>query len=71
MVAPDLRGRGLGRWLLAYVETAAPPEATRLALFTGAQSVANLRMYRKAGYRTVREQPDQPGVVQLSKRVRR
>jgi tRNA (guanine37-N1)-methyltransferase len=71
MVAPDLRGRGLGRWLLAYVEAAAPPEATRLGLFTGAQSVGNLRMYRKAGYRPVREQPDEPGIVQLSKRVRR
>jgi hypothetical protein len=28
-------------------------------------------MYRKAGYRPVREQPDEPGIVQLSKRVRR
>ncbi|MEO5711612.1 MAG: tRNA (guanosine(37)-N1)-methyltransferase TrmD [Nocardioidaceae bacterium] len=71
MVAPDLRGRGLGRWLLAHAEAAAPPEAERLSLFTGAQSVANLRMYRKAGYRPVRAQPDEPGVVHLGKRPRR
>ncbi|CAN5608601.1 hypothetical protein BH10ACT10_BH10ACT10_22080 [soil metagenome] len=71
MVAPDLRGRGLGRWLLAHVESAAPREAERLSLFTGAQSVANLRMYRKAGYRPVRAQPDEPGIVHLGRRVRR
>jgi tRNA (guanine37-N1)-methyltransferase len=71
MVAPDLRGRGLGRWLLAHVEAAAPPEADRLSLVTGVQSTANLRMYKKAGYRPVRDQPDDPGVVQLGKRIRR
>ena len=27
MVAPDLQGRGLGRWLLERVEEAAPPDA--------------------------------------------
>ena len=51
MVAPDLRGRGLGRWLLARVEEAAPAEATGVTLVTGARSTSNLRMYKKAGYR--------------------
>lgn len=71
MVAPDLRGRGLGRWLLSHVEAAAPPDTRRLALFTGAGSAANLRMYHRAGYRRDPVQPDEPGVVHLSKRVRR
>jgi tRNA (guanine37-N1)-methyltransferase len=71
MVAPDLRGRGLGRWLLEHAEQAAPPSATRVSLFTGARSAANLRMYRRAGYRREREQPDEPGVVRLGKPVRR
>jgi tRNA (guanine37-N1)-methyltransferase len=71
MVAPDLRGRGLGRWLLAHVEAAAPPEARRLSLFTGSASAANLRMYHRAGYRRDRVQPAVPGVVRLSKPVRR
>jgi tRNA (guanine37-N1)-methyltransferase len=71
MVAPDLRGRGLGRWLLGYAETATPNRAQRLSLFTGARSIDNLRMYKKAGYRIDREQPDDPGVVHLSKPVRR
>ena len=67
MVAPDLRGRGLGRWLLGLVEDAAPPEARRLSLFTGAGSERNLRIYKRAGYRRDARQPEEPGVVHLSK----
>ena len=37
--------------------------ADRLALFTGAGSARNQRMYRKAGYRRDRVQPEDPGVV--------
>lgn len=65
-VAPDLRGRGLGRWLLAFGESQAPPEFTRFALMTGAKSLDNLRMYRRAGYRPVPDQRE-PGVVFLAK----
>ena len=50
MVAPDLAGRGLGRWLLQLVERQAPPEVTQLELFTGSSNVRNPRMYRSAGY---------------------
>ena len=71
MVAPDLRGLGLGRWLLQQAEAAAPPEATRLALFTGVGSERNLRMYRRAGYRLDAEQPDEQVVAHLSRPVRR
>ena len=51
MVAPDLAGRGLGRTLLERIEALAPPAATTYALFTGAGSARNQRMYKKAGYR--------------------
>ena len=71
MVAPDLRGRGLGRWLLEQVEAAAPPEARWYSLFTGSASEDNLRMYHRAGYRRGRVQPEDPGVVRLGKAVRR
>ncbi len=71
MVVPDLRGHGLGRWLLQRVEDAAPPDARRVELFTGSASADNLRMYKKAGYRRDVVQPDEPGVVRLSKPVRR
>ncbi|WP_326565428.1 GNAT family N-acetyltransferase [Amycolatopsis rhabdoformis] len=56
MVAPDLAGRGLGRRLLAHVETAAPAEATRFELFTGAASKRNITLYERAGY-TLTTQP--------------
>ena len=71
MVAPDLRGRGLGRWLLEQAEAAAPPEAHRLSLFTGSRSEDNLRMYRRAGYRPEPGQPGDAGVVRLGKTARR
>jgi GNAT superfamily N-acetyltransferase len=50
MVAPDLRGAGLGRWLLRYAEEAAPIGVRTLSLFTGARSERNVRMYLAAGY---------------------
>ena len=52
MVAPDLRGRGLGRWLLARDRgggAAGRRPARRCSPARG--SAANLRMYKKAGYR--------------------
>lgn len=50
MVAPDLAGRGLGRFLLAWIEQHAPAEPTRFELFTGARSLRNQRIYGAAGY---------------------
>ena len=69
MVAPDLRRRGLGRWLLEQVVAAAPQEATRLGVVTGARSEANLRMYHRAGFRPSRVQPD-PRLTHLFRRRR-
>ena len=65
MVAPDLQGRGLGRWLLARIEEEAPPGVTTYSLFTGAGSTRNQRLYKRAGYR-LRGQVE-PGVVRLTK----
>ena len=71
MVAPDLRGRGLGRWLLERIEEAAPDETSGFALITGAGSEANLRRYRRSGYRP--DRPDRPAgdprAVRLAKRA--
>ncbi|UIJ34472.1 tRNA (guanosine(37)-N1)-methyltransferase TrmD [Allobranchiibius sp. GilTou73] len=57
MVAPDLRGRGLGQWLLEQIEAQAPEEATAYSLFTGERSLGPLRMYRRAGYRRAGQGP--------------
>jgi tRNA (guanine37-N1)-methyltransferase len=67
MVAPDLQGRGLGRRLLEHIEQAAPPQAVRFRLHTGARSVDNLRMYRKAGYRLRGRAEGDPLAVVLTK----
>jgi tRNA (guanine37-N1)-methyltransferase len=66
MVAPDLQGHGLGRRLLERIEAAAPEDTDSVALVTGVRSEDNQRMYRRAGYRPEREQPD-PRVVALRK----
>ncbi|HEU4337510.1 MAG TPA: tRNA (guanosine(37)-N1)-methyltransferase TrmD [Nocardioides sp.] len=71
MVAPDLQGRGLGRALLELVEDLAPADVTTYVLFTGAGSVDNQRMYRKAGFRLRPDREAPPGAVVMTKRVRR
>ena len=76
MVAPDLQGQGLGRILLAEIESRAPEAATTLSLFTGAGSDRNIRMYQKAGYRLGRTPPVGAapvphGAVLLTKPIRR
>ncbi|MGJ0118583.1 GNAT family N-acetyltransferase [Williamsia sp. MIQD14] len=53
MVAPDMAGQGLGRRLLEQIERAAPRTISRFELFTGARSVRNLDLYRRAGYEVV------------------
>ena len=65
MVAPDLQGAGLGRSLLAAIEDEAPAEATSYTLFTGARSLRNQRMYKRAGYRLAGS--PEPGVVAMVK----
>jgi tRNA (guanine37-N1)-methyltransferase len=66
MVAPDLQGSGLGRSLLEAIEAEAPADVASYALFTGAGSKRNQRMYKKAGYRLTGS--PSPGVVSMEKR---
>ncbi|GAA4954624.1 bifunctional NAD(P)H-dependent oxidoreductase/GNAT family N-acetyltransferase [Actinoplanes utahensis] len=63
-VLPDVRGHGLGRWLLRTAEAAASPDIRRLVLFTGAASDANIGLYRSCGYE-IANRTD--GVVRLVK----
>jgi GNAT superfamily N-acetyltransferase len=58
VVAPDRQGQGLGTALLRALHEQVT-EATAFDLFTGHLSEANLRLYRRLGYReTHRERMD-------------
>lgn len=71
MVAPDLQGRGLGRVLLEHVQRAAEPGAATYRLVTGAGSVDNLRMYKRAGFSVRGPLPgDDVGLVLTKRRAR-
>lgn len=70
MLTPDLRGRGLGRELLAVLEAAAPAETTQAWLNAGAANVRNQRMYRKAGYRRTVTVREFPGAIEFTKPLR-
>jgi tRNA (guanine37-N1)-methyltransferase len=67
MVAPDLRGRGLGRWLLEHAEQAAPESVRTFRLYTGATKDRNLRLYKKAGYSVRGVRDEHPDVLVLTK----
>ena len=66
-VAPDLQGRGLGRALLEHAEAAAPASVTTYWINTGRVMDANVRRYRRAGYRAVPGEGSYPGTVDLAK----
>jgi ribosomal protein S18 acetylase RimI-like enzyme len=51
VVAPDRQGHGLGSALLLAAEQRLPEKITKACLFTGEHSEANLRLYRRLGYR--------------------
>lgn len=65
-VAPDLRGRGLGRWLLRKAEAAADPSCRRIVLSTGAGSRDNIALYRSEGYRPA-PRAREDGTIRLTK----
>ncbi|WET76275.1 GNAT family N-acetyltransferase [Amycolatopsis sp. QT-25] len=52
-VVPDLRGRGLGRWLLRGAESVADADTRRVLIFTGANSTRNITLYESEGYRRI------------------
>ncbi|MCR3740375.1 NAD(P)H-dependent FMN reductase [Actinomadura glauciflava] len=65
-VVPDLRGRGLGRWLLQTAEAAADPSCRRIVLSTGAGSRNNIALYRSEGYQPA-PLTGEDGTIRLTK----
>ncbi|GAA2054575.1 bifunctional NAD(P)H-dependent oxidoreductase/GNAT family N-acetyltransferase [Streptomyces cheonanensis] len=66
-VVPDLRGRGVGRWLLRMAESAGR-DCRRIVLTTGAASSRNISLYEGQGYAPLPGAAD-GGVVHLAKAV--
>jgi tRNA (guanine37-N1)-methyltransferase len=65
MVAPDIQGEGLGRFLLRYAERNAPAAVTDFQVFVAEDNDANRAFYDRAGFAVSGEQA--PGVVRLTK----
>lgn len=53
IVHPDHQNRGIGKGLMAEIESSFPA-ASKFELFTGHRSVKNIRLYESIGYRIVR-----------------
>ncbi|MFD5315889.1 GNAT family N-acetyltransferase [Streptomyces sp. NPDC127098] len=67
-VVPDLRGQGLGRWLLRTAEAAAEPNCRRIVLRTGVRSRRNIGLYESEGYQPASRAGDD-GTACLSKDI--
>ncbi|MEU8125201.1 GNAT family N-acetyltransferase [Spirillospora sp. NPDC049024] len=65
-VVPDLRGRGLGRWLLRMAEAVADPACHRIVLSTGAGGRNNIALCQSEGKRPAPLSGDD-GTVRLTK----
>ncbi|MFA5265518.1 MAG: GNAT family N-acetyltransferase [Opitutaceae bacterium] len=61
VVDPRFQKRGIGGALLLSAESECP-DATRLELFTGLKSEANIRLYERHGYVRFKEEVRQSGV---------
>ena len=57
VVAPDRQGQGIGTRLLLATEDLLPPQVRTIGLATGQHSQANLRLYRRHGYRQTHTTP--------------
>lgn len=63
---PDLRGVGVGRWLLRQAEAQAEPGCDRVVLSTGSHSERNIELYQSEGFTRLADAAEE-GVVHLSK----
>mgnify|MGYP000904269509 FL=1 len=62
IVHPDFQRRGIGSRLLSTIEESFP-EAEKLELFTGSESEATIRLYRRHGYVVTRTERQTPSVL--------
>ena len=57
MVDPDLQNRGIGTRIMHALEKRYAAVVDRYALSTGHKSARNLHLYRKLGYKEIRQEP--------------
>ncbi|GAB3687779.1 GNAT family N-acetyltransferase [Actinocorallia lasiicapitis] len=56
VVAPDRQGAGIGTALLKAIEAEVAERTDALVLFTGHQSIGNLRLYKRLGFAEFRRE---------------
>ncbi len=61
IVKPELQGKGIGTQLMLHAESLFPG-IKRYELFTGSESLDNIRFYQNLGYRIFREEDLSPKV---------
>jgi ribosomal protein S18 acetylase RimI-like enzyme len=57
MVDPDLQGRGIGTKIMHDIENRYAAVVNRYELSTGHKSARNLHLYKKLGYKEIRQEP--------------
>lgn len=57
IVDPDLQNRGIGTQIMHALEKRYTAAVDRYVLFTGHKSARNLHLYKKLGYKEIRQEP--------------
>ncbi len=61
IVDPDFQNRGIGMGIMREVETRYSHIVNRYALFTGDKSARNIHLYKKLGYKEIKQEPTNRG----------
>ena len=57
IVDPDFQNRGIGTKIMTDIEKRYSSSVNRYSLFTGDKSARNIHLYKKMGYKEIRQEP--------------
>jgi ribosomal protein S18 acetylase RimI-like enzyme len=57
IVEPDFQNRGIGTKIMTEIEKRYSSSVNRYSLFTGDKSARNIHLYKKLGYKEIRQAP--------------